>query len=58
MTRVTQTADSEKTFKIPLTVEGNKTILKHTFTRTMNYIKQNEFLARLELKIDGKEGGL
>jgi hypothetical protein len=58
VTRVTKTAGQEKKFKIPLTVQGKKTILKHTFERTMDYRKQSEFLAKLELEIDGKEEGI
>jgi hypothetical protein len=58
VTRVTKTAGQEKKFKIPLTVQGKNTILKHTFKRTMDYRKQSEFIAELELHIDGKEEGI
>lgn len=58
VTRVTKTAGQEKKFTIPLTLSGKKTILKHVFQRTMDYRKQSEFLAKLELEIDGKEEGI
>ncbi|MFC2155091.1 hypothetical protein ACFLRB_01190 [Acidobacteriota bacterium] len=58
VTRATKTAGKEKKFRIPLTIDGKKTILKHVFERTMDYRKQSEFIAKLELKIDGKEDGI
>ena len=58
VTRVTNTAGNQKKFKIPLSVGGDKTILKHTFKRTMDYRKESEFIAALELEIKGNESKL
>jgi len=58
VTRATSTAGTQKKFKIPLTLKGDNTILKHVFQRTMDYRKDSQFLAKLELKIEGKEEGI
>ena len=56
VTRVTSlsTPDVDR-FSIPLTVEDDKVILKHTFNRTLDYRDNGEFRAFLKMEVDGKE---
>ncbi len=58
VTRVTGTAGTKKKFNIPLTVKGDKTVLEHTFKRTMDYLPKSQFIAKLELEIKGKQSDL
>ncbi len=45
-------------FYVPLVVEDDRVILKHTIERTMDYRQEREFRAFLKMEIDGKEDGL
>ncbi len=56
VTRVTSLSlPDHDSFYIPLKVEDDKVILKHTFERTLDYREKNEFRAFLKMEIDGKE---
>ncbi len=57
-TRAASTAGDESKFTIPLTVDGDKVKMEHTFNRTMDYVQQREFLAKLKWEIKGKEDGI
>ncbi len=59
LTRVTGVSNPDKdNFEIPLKVEGDKVLMKHTFKRTMDYREKNEFRAFLRMEIDGTETGI
>jgi len=59
VTRVTGLSlPDQDSFYIPLTVEDDQVILKHTFERTLDYREQHEFRAFLKMEVDGKEDGI
>jgi len=56
VTRVTGLSlPNQDSFYIPLTVEDDQVILKHTFERTLDYREQHQFRAFLKMEVDGKE---
>jgi hypothetical protein len=56
--RITATTGEQKTFSIPLVVDGDDVTIDHTITRFMDYLTESEFRASLTWRIEGKEDGI